>query len=135
MPPARAGHGSTGTVWQHSQQRMDPRTLLTPADPRCDDMPTPMSVPVWSMGLTSSEHPWAGPGSPTASRLAPGCSVPGRTAGCSTQPGLRAVGGLRELLAEAPPKEPPAAGPEWAWGAEWSPRTELDIGADRRMST
>ncbi len=40
-------------------------SIFAQQGPPCDDMPTPMSV--WSMGFTSSGHPWAGPGSPTAS--------------------------------------------------------------------
>ena len=49
-----------------------------------------------------------------------------------TGPAGCAVGGLRALRAE---KESPAVGPEWARGAEWSPRAVLDIGADRQTST
>ena len=107
----------------------------------CDDMPTPMSV--WSMGLTSSGHPWAGPGSPTASlrhrrlRMAgsrPQCPVTHRRPQYPT--GSAGRGWPAGAVVRGPsPKEPPAAGPEWARGAEWSPRTELDIGADERTST
>ena len=107
----------------------------------CDDMPTPMSV--WSMGLTSSGHPWAGPGSPTASLRHRRLRMAGSKPQCPAthrRPQYPTGAAGRGWPAGAagrgpPPKEPPAAGPEWARGAEWSPRTELDIGADTRTST
>ncbi len=68
-------------------------------------------------------------------RPAPGRSAPRRAAGRRIQPGPRGASWPRAAGQGPPSEERLAAGPEWALGAEWAPKTKLDIGADKWTST